>query len=178
MAPLATMRHHLDGLRRTVAGISPTQVSGPDAAAMVGLGVEVERFGAALRTRFALRVTRTGAFEESGHRSAASWLAGVSGEPVGKAMGVLETAGHLLDAPEVAKAFEEGRLSLAQAGLAAEAGAMDPRSQAELVGAVEQGGSYRDLREKVARIKRRKEGEAGIAEREARAHEGRYLRTF
>ncbi len=178
MAPLATMRHHLDGLRRAVAGISPTQVSGPDAAAMVELGVEVERFGAALRTRFALRVTRTGAFEESGHRSAASWLAGVSGEPVGKAMGVLETAGHLLDAPEVAKAFEEGRLSLAQAGLAAEAGAMDPRAQADLVGTVEQGGSYKDLREKVARIKRRKEGEAGIAEREARAHEGRYLRTF
>jgi hypothetical protein len=178
MGTLATMRHHLEGLRKAASSVAPTQLSGPDAAAVVELGAEVERMGAALRTRFCLRVTRTGAFEGTGHKSAASWLAEVSGEPVGRAMGVLETAGHLEEAPEVAAAFQEGRLSLVQAGLAAAAGAMDPGAQGDLVRSATSGESYKDLKDKVARIKRRKQGEAAIAEREARAQMGRYLRTF
>lgn len=178
MAALATMRRHLDGLRRVLDGVAPTQVSGPDAAAVVELGIEIERFGAAVRTRFALRVTRTRAFEATGHKSAAGWLADVSGEPVGKAMGVLETAEHLEDAPEVADAFDRGRLSLAQAQVVAEAGAMDPACQGELVRSATSADSFKDLKDKVARVKRRHEGEASIEEREARAHRGRYLRTF
>jgi hypothetical protein len=141
-------------------------------------GCEIERLGASVRTRFALRVTRTGAFESSGHKSAAGWLADVSGEPVGRAMGTLETAGHLVEAPEVAEAFAAGRLSLAQAGVAAEAGAMDPASQGDLVAAATGSGSFRDLKDRAARVKRRHEGEAPVAERERRAHRGRYVRTW
>lgn len=176
--PLATVRLHVDTLREALDAVHPTQVTGPDAARMVALGCEIERLGAAVRTRFALRVTRTGAYEGTGHKSAAAWLADVAGEPVGRAMGVLETAGHLADAPEVADAFASGRLSLAQAGVAAEAGAMDPASQGDLVATATSGGSFKDLRDQAARVKRRHEGEASVAEREQRAHLGRYLRTW
>lgn len=178
MASLATMRRHLEDLRRAVASVAPTQLSGPDAARVVTMGAELERLGASMRTRFVLRVTRTGAYEGSGHKSAASWLADVSGEPVGTARGVLETAGHLSDAPEVDEAFATGRLSLAQAKVAAEAGALDPGAQGELLQSATGGESFRSLSDRAVRVKRRHDGEASIAEREARAHRGRYLRTF
>lgn len=178
MAPLATMRRQVEDLRTALAGLSPTAVTGPDAACLVALGVEIERLGAAVRTRFALRVTRTGAFEASGHKSAVSWLAEVSGEPVGRATGVLETAGYLAQAPEVAEAFCAGKLSLAQAGVAAQAGAIDPSSQGELVATATSGGSFKDLQDQAARVQRCREGEQAVAERERRAHRGRYLRTW
>jgi hypothetical protein len=178
MAPLATMRRHLHDLRAALAELSPTAVTGTDAACLVALGVEIERLEAAVRTRFALRVTRTGAYEATGHKTAAGWLAEVAGEPVGRATGVLETAGHLNDAPEVAEAFCAGRLSLAQAGVAARAGAMDPSSQGELVATATAGGSFKDLKDQAARVQRRREGEQAVAERERRAYRGRYLRTW
>ncbi len=178
MELLAEMEAHVDAVRKAVAGLCPDTLGGSDAARVVALGVAVERLGASMRTCFARRVTQTRTYERTGHRSAATWLAQVSGEPVGRARGVLETAGHLAEAPEVAQAFATGQLSLSQAQVAAEAGALDPSAQGALVRSATGGGSFQELRDQAARVKRRHYGEADLARKEARAHRGRYVRTW
>jgi hypothetical protein len=178
MELLAEMEAHVDAVRQAVAGLSPDTLGGSDAARVVALGVAVERLGASMRTRFARRVTQTRTYERTGHRSAATWLAEVAGEPVGRARSVLETAGHLVEAPEVDQAFATGQLSFAQAQVAAEAGALDPSAQGALVGAATGSGSFQELRDQAARVKRRHYGEVDLARKEARAHRGRYVRTW
>ena len=177
MGVLGTIDRHLDGLRQALAELSPTALSGPDAAAVAERGVAIERLGTATRARFARRVEATGAYEQAGHRSAASWLAGIAGEPVGAAQGMLETARQLEAAPVVGEAFRDGRLSFSQAKVTAEAGALDPAAQDQLVRSAEDE-SYRETRDRAARIKRRAEGEATLEERERRAHERRHLRLW
>ena len=174
-----TLQSHLDGLRAAVNGVDPAATDGTDAAELVRIGVALERFGASLRTRFALRVEVTGAFSETGHKHAAGWLAGVSGESVGQAHDVLKTAARLAEAPLVEQAFKDGKLSLSQAGVAASAGAIDPSAQRGLVRTATSG-SMKELKDEVFRIKRAADGargEASFALKEARAQRGRYLRT-
>jgi hypothetical protein len=174
-----TLRGHLDGLRAAVDGVDPAATDGPDAVELVRIGVALERFGASLRTRFALRVEATGAFATTGHKHAAGWLADESGESVGQALGVLKTAGQLVEAPVVEEAFKDGKLSLSQAGVAASAGAVDPSSQHGLVRTATSG-SMKELKDEAFRVKRAADGargEASLARKEARARQGRYLRT-
>ena len=174
-----TLQSHLDGLRAAVNGVDPAATDGTDAAELVRIGVALERFGASLRTRFALRVEVTGVFSETGHKHAAGWLAGVSGESVGQAHDVLKTAARLAEAPLVEQAFKDGKLSLSQAGVAASAGAIDPSAQRGLVRTATSG-SMKELKDEAFRIKRAADGargEASFALKEARAQRGRYLRT-
>jgi hypothetical protein len=102
---LETIDEHLAGLTAALSTLTPETVSGPDAAAVVERAVKVERLGASARTRFARRVTQTGAYEGRGHKHAAGWLAEQSGESVGQALGVLKTAAQLSEAPLVDDAF-------------------------------------------------------------------------
>ena len=183
VAPLTgvvdTVQRHLEGLRAAVKGVDPALTDGTDAAELVRIGAALERFGASLRTRFALRVEATGAFSETGHKHAAGWLAGVSGESIGQALGVLKTAAWLAEAPVVDQAFKDGKLSLSQAGVAASAGAVDPSAQSGLVRTATSG-SMKELKDEASRIKRAADGargEASLAFKEARAQRGRYLRT-
>ena len=118
-------------------------------------------------------------FSETGHKHAAGWLAGVSGESVGQALDVLKTAARLAETPVVEQAFKDGKLSLSQAGVAASAGAIDPSAQGGLVRTATSG-SMRELKDEASRIKRAADGargEASLALKEARAQRGRYLRT-
>jgi hypothetical protein len=176
---VSTLQSHLDGLRAAVDGVDPAVTDGTDAAELVRIGVALERFGASLRTRFALRVEATGTFSETGHKDAAGWLAGVAGESVGQAHDVLKTAARLAEAPVVNQAFKDGKLSLSQAGVAASAGAIDPSAQSGLVRTATSG-SMKELKDEASRIKRAAEGargEASFGLKEARAQRGRYLRT-
>jgi len=169
------MRERLGDLRAELAGLTPTGLSGADAAAVVRFGVDLERLGVAIKTRFAKRVADTGAFATTGHRDAASWLAGVSGESTGAAKSVLDTAEKLTQAPKVEEAFSDGKLSLAQAKVVAGAGSLDPSSQDQLLASAKQD-SFQELKEGAARIKRAALGEAAEEAKERRAHEGRFLR--
>ncbi|HVX20330.1 MAG TPA: hypothetical protein VHB02_03175, partial [Acidimicrobiales bacterium] len=175
MGPLATIQAHLTEVRAELAGLAPTTLSESDVTALVRLGVELERLGAALRTRYAKRVADTRAFETTGHHDAANWLAGVSGESTGAAKGVLTLADKLAQVPLVDQAFSNGRLSAAQATVVAGAGALDPSSQEHLIERAEQA-SFRELKEAAARVTRRALGEASELAKERRAHEQRFLR--
>jgi Domain of unknown function (DUF222) len=174
---LETIDDHLAGLTSALSALAPETASGADAAAVVERAVRIERLGAAARARFARRVTETGAYEESGHKHAAGWLAERSGESVGQALGVLKTAAQLSEAPLVDDAFKDGRLSLSQAKVAADAGALDPSSQQHLVD-VATAGSLKDLKAEAARIKRKRFGEDWVRQREETVHRRRYCRIW
>jgi Domain of unknown function (DUF222) len=174
---LGDLWDRLADLRSVTAGLRAEVMSGEDAAQVVTFGVALERLGAALRTRFALRVETTGAYETTGHKSAARWMAEAAGESVGQALGVLRTAAQLAESPVVDRAFADGQLSLAQAAVTADAGALDPSSQARLVETAASG-SLKELKGEAARVKRKAYGEASVAEREARVQRRRYCRIW
>jgi len=174
---LKAIDRHLAGLRAAVASLVPDQLTGPDAARLVERGVDLERLGLAVRTRCARRVAETKAYESSGHKSAASWLAGTAGESTGAAQGVLDVADRLADAPLVQDAFSDGKLSFAQAKVVAGAGALDPSSQEQLIDAA-QHESFKELRDRADRVKRTALGEAREAAKEARACRKRYFRAW
>ena len=172
---LKHIRGHVDGLRAALADLSPTALSGTDAAAVVAFGVEIERIGAATCTRYARRVAETKAYD--GYKSAANWLAAKTGGSTGAAQGLLDVAEKLAEAPLVDEAFSDGRLSLAQAKIVAGAGAVDPASQEQLIGSATRQ-SFRELVDDARRIRRRALGEATEAAKEARAHRRRYVRVW
>ncbi|HEY5245020.1 MAG TPA: HNH endonuclease [Acidimicrobiales bacterium] len=175
MGSLVVIREHVDRLRAELAGFAPTALSGADAAAVVAVGVEIERLGAATCTRYARRVAETKAYD--GYKSAANWLAVKTGESTGAAQGLLDVAEKLAEAPLVDEAFSDGRLSLAQAKVVAGAGAGDPASQEQLIGSATRQ-SFRELVDDARRIRRRALGEATEAAKEARAHRRRYVRVW
>ena len=71
----------------------------------------VEHMAAAGKTLCARRVAAAGAFQESGQRSAASWLANETGDNLGTAINLLETAHQLKDLPALEDALRRGDLS-------------------------------------------------------------------
>ncbi len=73
-------------------------------------------------------------WRESGHRSAAHWVAEATGETVGAASRTLETARALDALPETEAAFRSGQLSETQAAEVAGAASADPHAEAELLG--------------------------------------------
>ncbi|HUZ10772.1 MAG TPA: hypothetical protein VMU76_11470 [Acidimicrobiales bacterium] len=170
-------RQAIELLRSALAAAPPELVQAGDAARMVAAFAEVERVGAAGKALYARRVEATAAYQDTGHRNAASWLADLSGESVGHAMAVLETTRRLETTPAVLDAFARGEISAAQAKEVAGAGVQDPSTADELLRSARTE-SFRDLRARAARAKRHARGEEEEQAREARAHAGRYFRSW
>lgn len=164
-------------LRSVLPGAPPGSTSGPDAAELAEILAEAERIAAAAKLGYARRVEVTDAHRRTGHRDAASWLAAVSGEPVGRARRALGAAEVVGRSPTVRAAFEDGALSAAQAGLVGHAAALRPAATEELL-ATARHGSFRELRDLASRTSRLARGEEGEQAREARAHRGRYCRVW
>jgi hypothetical protein len=92
-----------------------------------------ERFCTAIKCRLARRVEETKVWRDSGHRSAAHWVAEATGETVGAAARTLETARALEQLPETDAAFRAGQLSDAQAAEITSTAVADPSAEAELL---------------------------------------------
>lgn len=164
-------------LRSVLPSAPPDSTSGVDAAALAEILAEAERIAAAAKLRYAHQVHVTDAHRSTGHRDTVSWLAALSGESVGRARQALGAADAVGRSPSVQAAFEDGRLSAAQAGLVGQAAALRPAATQELL-AEAQRGSFRNLRDLAARTSRLARGEDGERAREARAHRGRYCRVW
>jgi Domain of unknown function (DUF222)/HNH endonuclease len=111
-----------------------------------------ERLCAAIKSRLARRVEETRVWRESGHRSAAHWVAEASGETVGAACRTLETARALDALPETDAAFRSGRLSEVQAAEVAGAAAADPHTEGELLEAASST-SVKGLRDRCRQVR-------------------------
>jgi hypothetical protein len=94
-----------------------------------------ERLCTAIKARLARRIEETKVWRDSGHRSAAHWVAEATGATVGVAARTLETARALEQLPETDAAFRAGQLSDVQAAEITSAAAADPSAEAELLDA-------------------------------------------
>jgi len=142
----------LSGLERLVSGLDPDAMAGEHAKELVGWFSRVEHLASAGKTLCAGRVAATGHFAEGGDRSAASWLASETGDSVGGALRLLETAGQLKELPALEGAFRSGELSPGQASTAAGAASVDPSKEKELLEQAKTG-SMHDLRRQAGRIR-------------------------
>jgi hypothetical protein len=105
------VRNAVDTLKATAHALDPICVDSGDAAALFQIVSEGERVCAAMKALMARRVDETGAWRKGGHRSAAHWVAEATGETVGAAARILETARALDVLPDTDAAFRAGQLS-------------------------------------------------------------------
>ncbi len=123
----------LDELEQISQRLDPAVLDGRQAVQHFDDAARAERMCAAIKARLARRVEETKVWREGGHRSAAHWVAEMTGETVGAATRTLETARALDALPETEAAFRSGRLSEVQAAEVAGAAATEPQAEAELL---------------------------------------------
>ncbi len=100
----------VDAIADFVSNFEPGRYSGEDAASLVAMFTRAERLGAAGKTLAAARAAAANCHQINGQRSAAHWLAGVTGESVGHAVEVLDLGEALEAHPGVSDAYRTGRL--------------------------------------------------------------------
>ena len=130
-AVLADLERAVDAV---VVGCDPDLVTASCAMELVGRIDRLERRLAGLKMGLAGRVAESQVWKHRGDRSAAHWLAGQAGTSVADAVNTLETASRLKDLPATAAAVRDGRLSKAQAHTVADAAAVAPDAEADLIG--------------------------------------------
>jgi hypothetical protein len=74
----------------------------------------------------ALKVARTDLWKSGGHRTPGHWLSHVTGVSVAEAIGLLETAEVVQDAPDTREALTSGEVSPRQAKAIGKAEKIDP----------------------------------------------------
>jgi Domain of unknown function (DUF222) len=125
----------LGELEHISQGLDPVALDGRQAAELFDDAARAERLCAAIKSRLAHRVEQTKVWRKSGHRSAAHWVAEVTGETVGTATRSLETARALDALPETDAAFRAGQISETQAAEISTAAGGDPRAESALLDA-------------------------------------------
>jgi hypothetical protein len=159
-----------------VALADPNALSGAEAAEVVSLCCAAKRACDAGMALFADRVEESGAYADTGHRSAADWLGELAGESPGKAKGRLEAAKRLHELPELEAAVRRSEVSGDQAQVIADAAVLDPSAVPSLLGATT--GSFGDLRNEAAKVKRAALSEEDHERRVARVHAERHVRSW
>src|SRR2546421_788785 len=129
------VRSAVDALKATARALDPARIDGHAAAALLDAVSEGERVCGAMKALLARRIEETKVWRESGHRSAAHWVAETTGETVGAAHRTLETARALGALPETDAAFRAGRLSPIQAAEITSAAGTDPTAESGLLDA-------------------------------------------
>ena len=120
-------------LAGTLAVLEPESLGDEEAAELLGLAAQIERIGAGLRFLVAGRAVAGDRWLEEGHRSAASWVAAVSGTSVGDGRAVLETSERLVGLAAIRDAVRAGALSPTQVKAVTSAAAVDPVSEPDLL---------------------------------------------
>ncbi len=160
-----------------VADFEPGLYSGDDAATLVSRFCRAERLCGAGKTLAAARVAESNRPERSGHKSAADWLASVTGQPVGQAVEELRLGEALAEQPGLDAAYRGGRLSRLGAALVAGATAINPSRGHELVEQAEHD-SWRQLRDRCLRVRAEGQSAEEAARRTAAIHRARRCRTW
>jgi len=84
-------------LRTALEGIDQSRLTGVFAIELANLCCQADRTLTATRLLATRRVDETKAWQKTGHRSAADWMAATTGTNVGHAVGLVETARRLED---------------------------------------------------------------------------------
>jgi hypothetical protein len=104
-----------DVIKRFVGSFEPGLYSGDDAKTLVEVFSEMKHAATSGIMLAARRVEETHLHEQEGHKAAPTFLASITGESVGSAASMLETAKSIEAHPAIEQAFRTGRLSEAKA---------------------------------------------------------------
>ncbi len=160
-----------------VADFEPDRYSAEEAASLVDVFIKAERLCGAGKTLAATRVADSNRPAEDGHRSAAHWLAGVTGESVGEAIDVLRLGEALEEHPGIDEAYRQGRLSRSRAKLVAGAVRVNPRSEGDVLKGAEND-TLRQLKERCLRAKAQGRSNEDAAKAYEAIRQSRYCRTW
>jgi Domain of unknown function (DUF222)/HNH endonuclease len=130
----------------------PRTLEGQRAAELFEDAARAERLCTAIKARLARRIEETKVWRESGHRSAAHWVAEVTGATVGAATRTLETARALEQLPETVAAFRAGQLSDVQAAEITSTAIADPGAEGDLLAAA-RSTSVKGLRDRCREVR-------------------------
>ncbi len=128
----------VDAIKRFVKSFEPGLYSGEDAKTLVELFSEGKHACSSGVMLAARRVQQTNLHEQQGHKLAPTFLASITGESVGSAASMLETAKSIEAHPAISEAFRSGSLSEAKAKQIASAADARPDQVTNLVAAASQ----------------------------------------
>ncbi len=148
----------LGNLEQISHELIPRTLQAQRAVELFNDAARAERLCAAIKSRLARRVEETKVWRESGHRSAAHWVAEATGATVGAAARTLETARALEQLPETDAAFRAGQLSDVQAAEITSTAVADPSAEAELLEAAGTTG-VKGLRDRCREVRAGAEGD-------------------
>ena len=123
----------LGELEQISMALEPGVLDGQRAAELFDDAARAERLCTAIKARLARRIEETKVWRDSGHRSAAHWVAETTGATVGAAARTLETARALDQLPDTDAAFRAGQLSEVQAAEITSTAMADPGAEADLL---------------------------------------------
>ena len=167
----------VDVVAALVDGFDPDLMGPRDAMDLVEVFARIEHLASAGVALAARRVAGTDLWRRrGGHRSAAHWLAHVTGMGVGDAMKLLETAEAVENAPDTREALKQGTVSVRQAKAIGRAETVDPHAGKRLLAAAPTQ-SARELEDESARVVRAASTESET-ERAERVRRGRCFRTW
>ena len=160
-----------------VDGFDPDLMGPRDAMDLVAVFSRIEHLASAGVALAARRVAETDLWQRrGGHRSAAHWLAHVTGMGVGDAVKLLQTAEAVDNAPDTREALKAGVVSTRQAKAIGRAETADPDAGKRLLAAAPSR-SARELEDESARVVRAASTESE-GERAERVRRGRFFRTW
>ena len=169
------MAEVLAPLRSVLARLEPNDIPLPEVAGIWQLFSQVRRLAGNGETLLAGRVAEAREWSRSGYATPEEWMAAKAGTSVGEARGQIATSEQLgqgLD--ETAERMRQGRLSPQQAGIVADAAAVNPDAELELCDRAEHD-SNKNLSDEARRRKaQRSDGD----DRARRHHRERRARRY
>jgi hypothetical protein len=167
----------LEAIASFVESFEPDRYSGADASDLVALFARGEHLCAAGKTLAARRAADASFYQWDGYRTPAHWLASLTGESVGEAIGVLSLGDSLAAHPGIDNACRGGKLSRSKAKAIASAVKINPGAEDELI-AYGEYGTYAQTRNQCQRAKAQGRSRQESQTLYEAIHRDRCLRTW
>ena len=164
-------------LRALIGSLEPQDVPLSWAPEVMSAFASVQRLAESGRVLMTARAAEAKQWEQDRFASPADWLANELGTTPGRAKADLETSERLAGLGATSDAVREGRLSPEQAGAVADAAAVNPNAEKDLLEQAQKD-SLRRTRQEAERRKAEARSEAEKAERDRRVRRERNLRFW
>lgn len=173
------LRRALVAMQVVMAELDPAAIPLPDVTAVFTLFADVRRLAGNGQTLMAGRVKEAREWARSGHATVEDWIANTTGSSVGAAKDQVRTSERLDRLPDTTEQMRTGGVSPEQADIVADAAAVNPASEGDLLERARRD-SNKALRDEAARRKAQARGESANekaqrhrAERSARFYNDR-----
>ena len=164
-------------MRALIGSLEPQDVPLSWAPEVMSAFASVQRLAESGRVLMTARAAEAKQWERDRFASPADWLANELGTTTGRAKADLETSERLAGLGATSDAVREGRLSPEQAGAVADAAAVNPDAEKDLLEQAQKD-SLRRTRQEAERRKAEARSEAEKAERDRRVRRERNLRFW